>query len=127
MFDPAPWRFSGGRRIGADAASVRTPHRLTRVYDGMKDASMRTTIDLPDDLYRTLKARAAFGGTTLRALILQLVEQGLRQPTTRKRSVRREPPRVIIKPRGVPIEPLSASELRRLEEEGDEARHARPA
>ena len=88
---------------------------------------MRTTIDLPDDLYRTLKARAAFGGTTLRALILQLVEQGLRQPETRADTGRRKPPPVIVAPRGVPIGSLSAVELRRIEEEEDEARHARPA
>ncbi|MBI3926759.1 MAG: ribbon-helix-helix protein, CopG family [Armatimonadetes bacterium] len=30
---------------------------------------MRTTIDLPDDLYRTLKARAALNRVTLRELI----------------------------------------------------------
>jgi hypothetical protein len=88
---------------------------------------MRTTIDLPDDLYRTLKARAAFGGTTLRALILQLVEQGLRQPEARGQTSQREPPPIIIAPRGVPIRALSASELRRLEEDEDVSRHARPA
>ena len=41
---------------------------------------MRTTIDLPDELYRTLKTRAAIKGVTLRELIQGLIEQGLRQP-----------------------------------------------
>jgi hypothetical protein len=88
---------------------------------------MRTTIDLPEDLYRTLKARAAFSGTTLRALILQLVEQGLRQPQDRGQVNRAEPPPVIVAPRGVAIAPISASELRRIEEEEDLARDARSA
>jgi hypothetical protein len=88
---------------------------------------MRTTIDLPEDLYRTLKARAAFSRTTLRGLILELVEQGLRQPRTGDRSSPTAPPPVIVAPRGVPIAPVSASELRRIEEEEDLARDARPS
>ncbi len=89
--------------------------------------NMRTTIDFPDELYRSLKARAATGGVTLKTLLLRLVELGLRQlgqgrpPTIG----RREPPPVIIPPRGEPLRALSAAELRRLEEEDDEARDAR--
>ena len=85
---------------------------------------MRTTIDLPDDLYRTLKARAALDGTTLRELIQNLVEQGLRHPErSRSPSVSRwGPPPVITEPRGTPIEPLSSAQLRRLEEGEDAAR-----
>jgi hypothetical protein len=36
---------------------------------------MRTTIDIPDRMYRRLKARAASQGQTAKALILQAVEQ----------------------------------------------------
>ncbi len=36
---------------------------------------MRTTVDLPDDLYRQLKARAAIGG--MKVLELTYVERGL--------------------------------------------------
>jgi uncharacterized protein with von Willebrand factor type A (vWA) domain len=39
---------------------------------------MRTTVDLPDALLRELKAKAALEGTTLKHLVLALVEQGLR-------------------------------------------------
>ncbi|MDR7435333.1 MAG: ribbon-helix-helix protein, CopG family [Armatimonadota bacterium] len=90
---------------------------------------MRTTIDLPDDLYRTLKARAALSGVTMRELIRRFIEQGLRQPVVADRSApgRREPPPVIIPPRGVPIPALSRKELRRIEEEEDEKAHARPS
>jgi hypothetical protein len=38
---------------------------------------MRTTIDIPDTLYRRIKARAASEGRTAKALILQAVEQTL--------------------------------------------------
>jgi hypothetical protein len=38
---------------------------------------MRTTLDLPDDLFRALKARAAMDGTTLRDLVEKLVRAGL--------------------------------------------------
>lgn len=81
---------------------------------------MRTTIDLPDDLYRTLKARAALRGVTLRQLIQQLVEQGLRQPG-RAPSAGSSwgPPPVIVAPRGRPIRAVSADERHRLEEEDD--------
>lgn len=41
---------------------------------------MRTTLDLPDELMRHLKARAALEGRSLRDLVLQLVERGLQGP-----------------------------------------------
>jgi hypothetical protein len=39
-----------------------------------QDAFMRTTIDLPENLYRTLKARAGLSGITMRQLVQQLIE-----------------------------------------------------
>lgn len=41
---------------------------------------MRTTVDIPDGLYRRLKARAANEGTSAKALILSGVEQILAEP-----------------------------------------------
>ncbi len=41
---------------------------------------MRTTIDLPDDVLRQLKVKAALEGTTLKALMRSMVEQGLPAP-----------------------------------------------
>lgn len=38
---------------------------------------MRTTLELPDSLFKHLKARAAMEGSTLRDLVVQLVERGL--------------------------------------------------
>ncbi|TAG24587.1 MAG: hypothetical protein EAZ37_15840 [Burkholderiales bacterium] len=41
---------------------------------------MRTSIDFPDALFRTLKASAAMQGTSLRDHVLQLIERGMQQP-----------------------------------------------
>jgi plasmid stability protein len=42
-----------------------------------KNAFMRTSLDLPDALFKHLKARAALEGRTLRDLVIELVERGL--------------------------------------------------
>ncbi len=39
---------------------------------------MRTTVDLPDSLFRELKAAAAFQGTPLKTLIRKAVEADIR-------------------------------------------------
>ncbi len=40
---------------------------------------MRTTLDLPDELLRQVKAKAALEGSTLKQLLTRYVENGLRQ------------------------------------------------
>ena len=51
---------------------------------------MRTTIDLPDELFRQVKAKAAIGGLKLKDLITHYVEQGLKgAPSPATRSGRR--------------------------------------
>jgi len=50
---------------------------------------MRTTIDIPDAMYRRLKARAAGEGRSAKALILQGVEQILKvKPNTLRARVK---------------------------------------
>jgi hypothetical protein len=90
---------------------------------------VRTTIELPDELFRTLKARAALSGITFRELILRLIEQGLQNPAAQppSRPTRRAPPPVAIPPIGVPIQALPRQELRRWEEADDEDKHVRSA
>jgi hemolysin activation/secretion protein len=48
---------------------------------------MRTTVDIPDAMYRRLKTRAASEGSSAKALILRAVEQGLKvkRRTSRRR------------------------------------------
>ena len=43
---------------------------------------MRTTIDIPDGMYRRLKSRAAGEGRSVKALILNSVEQALADKTS---------------------------------------------
>ena len=38
---------------------------------------MRTTLDLPDETFRQLKAQAALSGLKLKELVTQLIERGL--------------------------------------------------
>jgi hypothetical protein len=42
---------------------------------------MRTSLDLPDPLFRTLKANAALQGTSLRDHVIALIERGMNAPT----------------------------------------------
>ena len=57
---------------------------------------MRTSIDFPDALFRTLKATAAMQGKSLRDHVLQLIERGMQQP---------EPSQLKREPRPVPAIP----------------------
>ncbi len=86
---------------------------------------MRTTIDLPDELYRTLKTRAAISGVTMRELVQGLIEQGLaKAEPANQASTMREPPPVIIPATGTPIT-ITPEDIHRLEEEDDLERYAR--
>ncbi len=64
---------------------------------------MRTTIDLPDPLLRQLKSRAALEGTTLKALVLSLVERGLNAPPTPPSSAERSALPSIVTGRPLPL------------------------
>jgi hypothetical protein len=84
---------------------------------------MRTTIEIPDELYRTLKARAGLTGITMRQLVQRLIEQSLCSPAVVPRARKTAPP-VIVPARGIPIRALTRAKLRRIEEEEDEANYA---
>lgn len=93
---------------------------------------MRTTIDLPDELLRQAKAKAALSGMKLKDLIARYVDEGLKRgsPFTAGEAQaqrRRSPPPIIIPARGVPIHALTADELREIETAEDVARYARSA
>lgn len=45
------------------------------------NVNMRTSLDFPDPMFRHLKARAAMEGTSLRDLVLQLIERGMAAPS----------------------------------------------
>lgn len=50
---------------------------------------MRTTLDLPDTLFRTLKARAALEGVPMKRVLQRLVEAGLAAPAPEPLAARR--------------------------------------
>lgn len=92
---------------------------------------MRTTIDLPDDLLRQAKARAALDGLKLKELIARYVAQGLaggEQPPADDTATRRQRSPLPVIPRastGTPIPALSNAELAQMELEEDLAKHVR--
>jgi hypothetical protein len=47
--------------------------------------AMRTTLDIPNPVYRRLKARATREGRTTKELILRAVEQILKEPRRKSR------------------------------------------
>jgi hypothetical protein len=81
---------------------------------------MRTTLDLPDDLFRQLKARAALMGTTVKELLTSYVENGLRQssrPAARRRSA------LPIIPRGRKVVAnVNADAMARIDDAEDRAK-----
>ena len=59
---------------------------------------MRTTIDLPEDLFREAKTRAVQQGTTLKNIMTQFIRSGLAlQEPSSKLVARRMPPPVAIR------------------------------
>ncbi|MFL6290396.1 MAG: hypothetical protein ACJ759_05830 [Thermoanaerobaculia bacterium] len=88
---------------------------------------MRTTIDLPEELFRQAKAKAALDGLKLKDLIASYVEQGLRgtpsqaAPSRRKRS---ELP-VARAATGRALPAVRNAEIQRILDE-EEATGARP-
>jgi plasmid stability protein len=64
-----------------------------------KNANMRTSLDLPDPLFRHLKVQAALEGRSLRDLVVSLVERGLAAPppaSPQAPAIPAEPPSVRL-------------------------------
>jgi hypothetical protein len=83
---------------------------------------MRTTIDIPEDLFREVKTRAVQQGTTLKNLMTQFVLSGLAvKDTGAAPMVRRMPPPVaILRTAGqAPIPALTNRELNSILEAED--------
>ncbi len=88
---------------------------------------MRTTIELPDELFRQVKAKAALEGLRLKDVIARYVEQGLRgapSPAPPHRRRRSELP-VARAATGRTLRPLSNADAQRLLDE-EEAASGRP-
>jgi hypothetical protein len=84
---------------------------------------MRTTLDLPDDLFRQVKAKAAMEGASLKRLLTQYIEDGLRRRGSATGSHGRRSRLPVVPKRGKQIVPNLTAELQaRLEEEEDIAK-----
>jgi len=77
---------------------------------------MRTTIDLPDQLLRQVKSRAALSGMSLKDLITRFIERGLRQGEEQSPVVRQRRPDLpeIIAARGRRMPLLSNTETQAI-------------
>jgi hypothetical protein len=84
---------------------------------------MRTTLDLPDELFRQVKAKAASEGATLKEMLKRFIESGLRQPSVIAGSLGRRSKPPVIQKRGSGMIPNLSSELQdKLESEEDIAK-----
>lgn len=83
---------------------------------------MRTTLDLPDETFRQLKAQAALSGLKLKDLVAQFIERGLAAgPAAPVDAVPRSRPPIPIarKADGSVTPALSNSELEAILDEQD--------
>ena len=84
---------------------------------------MRTTLDLPDDLFRRVKAKAALEGATLKETLARYIESGLRQPAGLGRQPSGRSRLPVVRRRGRTVVPNLTAELQaRLEEAEDLAK-----
>lgn len=92
---------------------------------------MRTTLDLPDPLFKEVKTRAVQEGVKLKDLLAKYIEAGLRAPqTSEPDAAPRKNPYPL--PAGIPRKPnsplhpaMSNAELNAILEEEDMANHLR--
>jgi hypothetical protein len=92
-----------------------------------KIAAMRTTVDLPEALLRQLKAQAALEGTSLKQLVLALVERGLQSPAVSPASLRsRSPLPKLALDQPLSVKQFSNATLFELLETGDLRQRLRP-
>jgi hypothetical protein len=72
---------------------------------------MRTTIDLPDPLYRQLKARAALEGRSVKDLMHSLLRRALAEPAAPAAPALRSPPPTVSAGGPLPLAELSNAGL----------------
>jgi len=89
---------------------------------------VRTTLDLPDDLFRRAKARAAMEGASLKEMLTRYIESGMREPSRLAGRPGRRSTLPVIRRRGQGVIPNLTPQLQaRLEEEEDLAKLHRSA
>jgi hypothetical protein len=59
---------------------------LTRIQEDSSEAYLKATIDIPDELYRQVKARSALEGRPLRLVAMELFQNWLAAPQAMAKS-----------------------------------------
>jgi hypothetical protein len=82
---------------------------------------MRTTLEIPDPLFREVKARAAQSGLKLKELLTRYIEAGLKAPDVQsvKPRTKRAPLPTFREPTGVPHRAYSNAELQEILDQED--------
>jgi len=80
---------------------------------------MRTTIELPDALYRQVKAKAALEGVPMKTLMQRLVEDGLATPARPHPKAFRSTPPTLSIGRRLPAKLMSNAALFELAEDDE--------
>ena len=83
---------------------------------------MRTTLELPDALFRKVKAKAAMDGVTLKELLTNYVHNGLKHVVPPPRPGRRSKLPVIKRRGRTPIPNLTSELQSKFEQEDDLAK-----
>jgi len=86
---------------------------------------MRTTVDLPEDLFRRAKAKAAIEGRSLRSVIVRFIEEGLAREAPAPGGGRRRSALPEFAPVGTEILARSSAELNKLLADEDLRRELR--
>ena len=81
---------------------------------------MRTTLDLPDEVFRQVKAKAALEGASLKDLLTRYIQNGLRQPVQAAGGAAKRSRLPVIPKRGDRVIPNLSPELQaRMQVEED--------
>ena len=91
---------------------------------------MRTTLDLPYETFRQLKAQAALQGLKLKELVTQLIERGLAtgtapQPLLSRQAGAQYPIPIAREADGTTTPSLTNAQLHAILDEDDMAQHQR--
>lgn len=87
---------------------------------------MRTTLDLPDNLFRQAETKAALEGATLQDILTRYIESGLREPTRLSGQTGGRSALPVMRKHGQGVIPSLTPQIQaRLEEEEDLAKHHR--
>lgn len=70
---------------------------------------MRTTLDLPDKIFRQLKSKVALHGVKLKALVTQFIEKSLAKRIIQLPSPRYRSPLPVLRPRSGVIHPAMSN------------------